>query len=256
MSSIGTGYDLSVTTYSPDGRLYQVEYAYKAVELSGTCIGIQCKDGVVLGVENLIDNKMIEEGTNRRVYIIDKHAGMAVAGFKPDCRQIVNRGRSESKQYKNFFGAIIPGYMLCERISSYVHLYTIYWHLRPFGSQVLLATYDEEKGPCLYMIDPSGTSYGYTACCIGKGKQNGKTELDKLDFTNMTCKQAVNEIARMIYTIHDKRDKEFELELGWVCDESNKEFQKVPKNLKEEAIKYAKDSMKEKKNDDEEDLAD
>jgi 20S proteasome subunit alpha 7 len=81
MSSIGTGYDLSVTTYSPDGRLYQVEYAYKAVDLSGTCIGIQCKDGVVLGVENLIENKMTEEGTNRRIYTVDKHSGM-VSFFK------------------------------------------------------------------------------------------------------------------------------------------------------------------------------
>jgi 20S proteasome subunit alpha 7 len=87
--------------------------------------------------------------------------------------------------------------MLSERIASYVHLYTLYWHLRPFGCQVLLATYDEEKGPTLYMVDPSGSSWGYTACCVGKGKLAAKAELDRLDFSKITCVEAVKEITKM-----------------------------------------------------------
>jgi hypothetical protein len=76
MSSIGTGYDLSVTTFSPDGRVFQIEYATKAVDNSGTVVGIKCKDGVVLGVEKLIPSKMLLEGSNRRIHAVHKHAGM------------------------------------------------------------------------------------------------------------------------------------------------------------------------------------
>eukprot|EP01080_Neovahlkampfia_damariscottae_P000352 gene352-6766_t len=257
MSSIGTGYDLSCTTYSPDGRLYQVEYAGKAVSNSGTAIGICCKDGVVLGVEKIIEYKMLEQESNRRIFNVDKHVGMAVAGYNPDCRQIVNKARSESVQYQQFYGSKIPGQLLCDRISSHVHLYTLYWHLRPFGSSVLLATYDN-KGPGLYMIEPSGTSWGYHACAVGKGKQAAKAELEKLKPEEMTCVEAVKEISKIIYGVYDKsKDKDFHLELSWVCDASKKVHEMVPEDIREQAIKEAKDSLIEEDEDEEDvDLSD
>lgn len=88
MSSIGTGYDQSTTTFSPDGRVFQIEYAAKAVENSGTAVGIRCKDGVVLGVEKQKLSKMLVPGSNRRVYTVDKCTGMAVSGMMADARQV------------------------------------------------------------------------------------------------------------------------------------------------------------------------
>ena len=90
MSSIGTGYDQSTTTFSPDGRVFQVEYASKAVDNSGTAIGIQCRDGVVMGVEKQKLSKMMVEASNRRVFTVDKHSGMAVSGFMADARQALS----------------------------------------------------------------------------------------------------------------------------------------------------------------------
>ena len=87
MSSIGTGYDQSTTTFSPDGRVFQIEYAAKAVENSGTAIGIRCKDGVVLGVEKQKLSKMMLPGSNRRIYTVDKCTGIAVSGMMADARQ-------------------------------------------------------------------------------------------------------------------------------------------------------------------------
>jgi hypothetical protein len=158
MSSIGTGYDLSVTTFSPDGRVFQIEYATKAVDNSGTVVGIKCKDGVVLGVEKLIPSKMLLEGSNRRIHAVHKHAGMAVAGLAADGRQIVARARSEASQYLSFYGEDIPIKELCDRVAHYVHLCTLYWWLRPFGSATILGGYDRD-GPQLYMIEPSGVAY-------------------------------------------------------------------------------------------------
>ena len=89
MSGIGTGYDLSTTTYSPDGKVFQVDYACKAVDNGGLVLGVRCKDGVVLGVEKLLAMKMLVPGANRRIAAVDRHAGMAGTGLAPDARQIV-----------------------------------------------------------------------------------------------------------------------------------------------------------------------
>eukprot|EP00270_Netrium_digitus_P021783 TRINITY_DN9547_c0_g2_i1.p1 TRINITY_DN9547_c0_g2~~TRINITY_DN9547_c0_g2_i1.p1 ORF type:complete len:251 (+),score=53.72 TRINITY_DN9547_c0_g2_i1:167-919(+) len=231
MSSIGTGYDLSATTYSPDGRVFQTEYATKAVDNSGTAVGVCCKDGVVLGVEKLIVSKMLVEGSNRRTFAVDRHAGMAIAGLVADGRQIVNRARSEANNFKSFYGDHIPIHVLSDRISGYVHLFTLYWWTRPCGSSVLLAGYDKE-GPHLYMVEPSGVSYRYFGAAIGKGRQAAKTEIEKLKLSEMTCRETVLAVAKIIYGVHDElKDKAFELELSWVCDESKREFQRVPEDL-------------------------
>ena len=188
MSSIGTGYDQSTTTYSPDGRVFQIEYAAKAVENSGTAVGIRCKDGVVMGVEKPKLSKMLVEGSNRRVFTIDKQSGMCVSGLQADGRQIVNYTREESINYLDFYGSPIPGNILCDRVASLMHFYTLSWcaprhpppsrasshrappprsrpsraplpvdrQVRPFGAQALLCNYGED-GPQLYHVRPAAS---------------------------------------------------------------------------------------------------
>ncbi|GMP91626.1 hypothetical protein CsSME_00042240 [Camellia sinensis var. sinensis] len=216
MSSIGTGYDLSVTTFSPDGRVFQIEYAAKAVDNSGTVIGIKCKDGIVLGVEKLIESKMMLPGSNRRIHAVHRHSGMAVAGLAADGRQIVARAKSEATNYESVYGEPVPTKELAERVASYVHLCTLYWWLRYFGA------------------------------AIGKGKQAAKTEIEKLKLSDMTCREGVIEIAKIIYKVHDEaKDKAFELEMSWVCDESKRQHEKVPGELLEEAKTAAKAALEE-----------
>lgn len=151
MSSIGTGYDQSVTTFSPDGRVFQVEYATKAVDNSSTAVGIRCKDGVVMAVEKPKLSKMIVEGSNRRILTVDKHSGICVSGMIADARQIVNHGRGEAQRYLDFYGSPIPGTVLSDRISGMMHMYTLYWTVRPFGCTVLIGSYSED-GPRLHAV--------------------------------------------------------------------------------------------------------
>ncbi|XP_042060542.1 proteasome subunit alpha type-3-like isoform X1 [Salvia splendens] len=235
MSSIGTGYDLSVTTFSPDGRVFQIEYAAKAVDNSGTVVAIKCKDGIVMGVEKLIASKMLLPGSNRRIHSVHRHSGMAVAGLAADGRQIVTRAKSEATNYERVYGEAIPVKELAERVASYVHLCTLYWWLRPFGCGVIVGGYDRD-GPQLYMIEPSGIS------------DTSVQPLEKEDrlLKQMTCRQGVIEVAKIIYGVHDEaKDKAFELELSWVCDESNCQHEKVPENLLEEAKAAAKAALEE-----------
>ncbi|KAH9549112.1 hypothetical protein CY35_10G002800, partial [Sphagnum magellanicum] len=158
MSTIGTGYDLSVTTFAPDGRVFQIEYATKAVDNSGTVVGVRCKDGVVLGVEKLISSKMLLEGSNRRIHAINRRAGMALAGLAADGRQIVTQARTEAANYLSFYGEDVPIKELSNCVAHYSHLCTLYWWLRPFGSSSIIRGYDMD-GPQLYTIDPSGVAY-------------------------------------------------------------------------------------------------
>jgi 20S proteasome subunit alpha 7 len=254
MSSIGTGYDLSASQFSPDGRVFQVEYAQKAVENSGTAVGIRGKDGVVFGVEKLITSKLYESGDNKRILNVDKHVGAAVAGLNADARHLVERAREEASSYRHSYGDPIPLKHLTERVAGYVHAHTLYSSVRPFGVSMILGSV-EEDGPQMFLIEPSGVSWGYYGCAIGKAKQNAKTEIEKLKMKDLSVKELVKEVAKIIYIVHDEvKDKTFELELSWVGEVSGGKHELVPPEVFIEAERYAKEALEESDDSDDEDL--
>ncbi|KAB0799423.1 hypothetical protein PPYR_07303 [Photinus pyralis] len=244
MSSIGTGYDLSASQFSPDGRVFQVEYACKALDNSGTVIALKGKEGVVLAVEKLVTSKLYEPGANRRIFTIDRHVGMAVCGLIADARQIVDIARREATNYRSQYGIPIPIKYLNDRVSMYMHAYTLYSAVRPYGCSVILGGYDITDGPAMYLIDPSGVSYGYHGCAVGKAKQAAKTEIEKLKLTDMSTPDLLKEAAKIIYLVHDElKDKNFELELSWVSKDTNGFHQRVPDHVFAEAERSAKQAM-------------
>merc|ERR1712183_345049 len=170
MSSIGTGYDLYTSQFSPDGRVFQVEYAHKAVENSGTAIALRGKDGVVFAVEKIVTSKLYEKGANKRIFNVDRHVGMAASGLYPDTRQLAETAANEAANYRADYGTEIPLAYLADRVSMYMHAYTLYSAVRPFGATVMFGSYTDLHGPKLYCIEPSGTSYGYWGCAGGKDR--------------------------------------------------------------------------------------
>lgn len=254
MSSIGTGYDLSASQFSPDGRVFQVEYAQKAVENSGTVIGIRGKNAVVFAVEKLVTSKLYEPHTNKRIFNIDQHIGMAVSGIISDARQIVDTARLEAANYRAQYGLGIPLKYLNDRVSMYMHAYTLYSAVRPYGCAVILSAYENGE-PQMYMIEPSGVSYGYYGCAIGKAKQSAKTEIEKLQLANMDYKEIVKESARIVYLVHDElKDKQFELEMCWVGAHTNGRIERVPQEIKTEAESRARQLVAEDSESDAEDM--
>lgn len=247
MSSTGSGYDLSSGTFSPDGRIFQVEYAKKAVDKSGTAIGIRCSDGVIMGVEKLLLSKMLVAGTNRRVYNIDSHIGMSLAGLSADGRQLANRAREEAHQYKSNYGVSIPPKILTQRMGQYVHYFTLYGSIRPFGASTIFIGYDQDlEEPYLGLVEPSGVSFAYRGCAIGKGQQSASTEIEKYRMFDMTCREGIKYLAKIMHILHDEvKDKPFELEMSWVCKESNWKHEFVPNTLRDEAQTWAKNAIEE-----------
>ncbi|KAF4778057.1 proteasome A-type and B-type [Colletotrichum scovillei] len=283
MTSIGTGYDLSNSIFSPDGRNFQVEYAVKAVENGGTSIGIRCKGGVVLAVEKIIASKLWKPNANKRIATIDRHLGVVYSGMIPDGRHFVDRAREEARGWRDTFKTPISTADLAARMGGYLQAYTLYSSVRPFGITAIVGGFDpstetpvdgevgsgpkvgaggkdttkKHGGPFLYMIEPSGLYWGYYGAATGKGRQAAKAELEKLDLAEggLTLEDAVKEAARIIYVAHDdNKDKEFELEMSWISDidgPTKGRHEEVPKELREEAERFAKKSLEGDDDDDE-----
>ncbi|KAI9839638.1 MAG: putative proteasome subunit alpha type-7 [Sarea resinae] len=283
MTSIGTGYDLSNSVFSPDGRNFQVEYAVKAVENGGTAVGIRCKDGVVLAVEKIISSKLLKPGANKRIATVDRNIGVVCSGLVPDGRHFVSRARDEAASWRKFYKAPIQTSALANRLGAYVQAYTLYSSVRPFGVTAIVGGWDSEAelgvdgqvgsgpkvgaggrqegakngGPFLYMIEPSGLYWGYYGAASGKGRQSAKAELEKLDLAGegITLAEGVKQAARIIYAAHeDSKDKEFELELTWISSlngPTKGRHEEVPKELREEAEKFAKKALDQDDDDEE-----
>jgi len=284
MTSIGTGYDLQNSVFSPDGRNFQVEYAVKAVENGGTSVGIRCKDGVVLAVEKLVTSKLLKPGANKRIATIDRHIGAVSSGLVPDGRHFVSRARDEAASWRQVYKTPVTTEVLASRMGGYLQAYTLYSSVRPFGITAIVAGWDSELelpvdgqvgsgpsigaggkvegkkhgGPALYMIEPSGLYWGYYGAATGKGRQSAKAELEKLDLSagTLSLKDGVMEAARIIYAAHDEnKDKEFELEMTWISDlegPTKGRHEHVPQELLEEAEKAAKKALEGDDEDEEE----
>ena len=272
MASSGSGYDLSSSTFSPDGRIFQIEYAAKAVENAGTALGLKCRDGVVLAVEKPLQSKMlVARTTGRRIHTVDEHAGVAITGFVSDGRQIVNRAREEASSYDETYGTKIPPETLASRLSAYVHYFTLHGALRPFGASTLVAAYDPAtKKHSLHMVEPSGVGYEYFGAAAGRGRQPARTEMEKLAINPktaggssggeggednlITVAEGVKQLAKIIYTLHDEsKDKPFELEMSWLCEGTGWKHAGVPRDVIAEATEWAKKEIAEAEEESEDD---
>jgi 20S proteasome subunit alpha 7 len=288
MTSIGTGYDLTNSVFSPDGRNFQAEYAVKAVENGGTSIGIRCKDGIVLAVEKVITSKLLKPGANKRIATIDRHIGAVSSGLVPDGRHFVSRARDEASKWREVFKTPITTADIASRMGGYLQAYTLYSSVRPFGITTIVGGWDSELelsidgqvgsgpsigaggkvegkkygGPGLYMIEPSGLYWGYYGAATGKGRQAAKAELEKLDLAAGTLglEDGVKEAARIIYVAHDdNKDKEFELEMTWISNldgPTKGRHEEVPKEILEEAKRLAKEALLLEGDDDDEETKD
>ncbi|XP_001945150.1 proteasome subunit alpha type-3-like [Acyrthosiphon pisum] len=244
MSSIGTGYDLSAPQILPDGRVFQVKYAFKAIKNSGTAIVLCGSDGVVFAVVRLVKSKLYEDCTGKRLFSVEDHIGMAVGGSTADASAILNVAREEARSYRQNYSMPISLEYLNERVSEYLRIHTLYSYIRPFGCTVIIGSYDPQDGPQMYMIDPAGVSFGYFGCAIGEAKQTAQTEIEKLNLNTMTCKELIKEAVKIIYMVHDElKDKQFELELSWVGSHTNGKHEEVSKEVFDDALKYAKASL-------------
>jgi len=253
----GSGYDSDIVL-SPDGRIFQVEYAMKAVEHSTTVIGMLCEDGVVLAAERQVTSKLYESDSMsaRRIYNIDTHIGCAVAGLITDARSLIDIARNEATSYREQWQKPIPVEILVKRMCRYMFQYTLNGMYRPFGCAIIVGGTNPDSGKHeLWMADPSGVCWRYRGVAIGKTRQAAKTEMEKVSLGEISCEQAVKECAKVIHAVRDENQshKTFVLDISTVGTKTAGRHKFVTEDDKKAAESWAENELNSDSEDEDDD---
>mmetsp|Transcript_10995 Transcript_10995/g.16190 ORF Transcript_10995/g.16190 Transcript_10995/m.16190 type:complete len:234 (+) Transcript_10995:167-868(+) len=214
-------YSFSLTTFSPSGKLVQIEYALKAVQAGSTSLAIKTPKGVVLATEKKLPSQLIDSSSLRKISTVTDHVGLVYSGMGPDARVIVNKARKEAEAYYRVYKERIPVVRLVARIATIMQEFTQSGGVRPFGVSLLVGGYDDE-GSHLYQVDPSGSYWAWKACAIGKNMENGNTFLEKRYSDNMAFEDAVHTAILTLKEGFDGKITSKNIEIGVV--DNNKQF--------------------------------
>ena len=171
------GYDMTPTMYSPDGRIYQVEYAMETVKRGTLALGIKTKEGVIMAVEEK-PRTLQTSNITQKIFQIDFHIGVAAAGYIPDARVQVDNARFFSQGNKMTYDEAVQVETVAKHLADQSHQFTQYSGVRPNGVALIIAGVDI-KGESIYLTDPSGTFIQYAAIAIGSGSDEVNSFLEK-----------------------------------------------------------------------------
>jgi proteasome alpha subunit len=178
MQPANMAYDRAITVFSPDGRLFQVEYAREAVKRGTTTVGLKYKTGAVLLVDKRVTSRLIEPNSIEKIFEIDSHIGCATSGLVADARALIDRARIDAQINEITYNEKIQVKTLVKRICDFKQTYTQYGGVRPFGTALLIAGVDD-TGPRLFSTDPSGALMEYKASSEGAGRSGAMEYFEK-----------------------------------------------------------------------------
>ena len=199
-------YDRSATMFSPDGRLYQVEYAAKIIERGTIGLGIVYKNGILFGADKMISSKLIVPESIEKLFKIDDHIAAVSSGLVGDARRIVQAARQKSQENLMYYDEPIHVETLCKEISSLNQLFTQYGGMRPFGVSFIIGGVDE-TGFRLFETEPSGALAEYTAIAIGAGRKEAMDVFEKDYSQGLSLEEALKLMVRGVERSLPKNQK-------------------------------------------------
>lgn len=232
-------YDHGVNTFSPEGRLFQVEYAIEAVKLGTTAVGVQTADGVVLAVEKRLSSPLLEASSIEKIMEIDSHIGAAMSGLTADARMLVDHARVEGQNHRFNFAEPIPVESCAQAICGAALRFGEGHESgskknkeprmsRPYGVAMLVAGVDE-RGAQLFYTDPSGTSVKFFAKAIGAGAENAQVTLKERYNRSMTFEEAEKLALDVLKQVMEEKITSVNVEMAAVRTSTQK-FETYPKD--------------------------
>ena len=185
------GYDRSITMFSPDGRLLQVEYAKKTVKQGSTALGITCKDGVVLVADKRVSSKLMVADAIEKTFLIDDHIVTTASGIISDARVLVDRSQLKAQQHFVTYNGKIDVLSIVKDMCDLKQICTQSAGLRPFGVSMLVAGVEEDGSIKLFMTEPYGLYFQYRAAATGEQDTEVEEILQKKWKASITVDDAV-----------------------------------------------------------------
>lgn len=223
----GRTYDRALTVFSPEGRLFQVEYALEAVRRGTLAVAIKSRDTVCLAAQIKIPSTLMNPDSIDKIFQVDEHIGVAISGLHADSRALINYARVQAQSFRLTYDEPVRLNMLVKAIADIKQQYTQYGGIRPFGCALFFIAIDG-AGTQIYTTSPSGIYRSFKAYALGSGESTAReylTENYKEDLTfDDLIKLALN---TMKESINDEPAKET-TRLAYIKSE-DKKFHECPK---------------------------
>ena len=214
-------YDRAITVFSPDGRLFQVEYAREAVRTGSTSIGVVCKDGIAFVAHKRILSSLIVGDSHEKIFQLDSHLAAASSGLVADARKLVDFARLESQKHRLTYSEEIPVEMISKKVGDHIQFYTQYAGVRPYGVSLLIGGADS-NGLRLFETDPSGALFEYKATAIGAGKKAVEEFFEKEYKPGMTVDDGVLLAIRALKKATEQKLKTVNVDIAIITKKSRK----------------------------------
>ncbi|PWN38681.1 N-terminal nucleophile aminohydrolase [Ceraceosorus guamensis] len=223
--SAGAGegaYSFSLTTFSPSGKLVQIEHALAAVSAGATSLGIKASGAIVIASEKRPPSLLVDDGALEKIALICPNIGMVYSGMGPDFRVLVSKARKSAQAYWKIYGEYPPTRVLVQELASVMQEATQSGGVRPFGVSLLVAGFDGARGPSLYQVDPSGSYFLWKASAIGKNQTNAKTFLEKRYNSEISLEDAIHTALLTLKEGYEGQMTEKTIEIGIVGESTAK----------------------------------
>eukprot|EP00796_Vickermania_ingenoplastis_P010108 gene10108-7075_t len=207
-----------LTTFSPSGKLVQIEYATKAAEKGSAALGVKALDGVVIAAKKKTTSPLVDPSTIQKVFQLDDHVGCTYSGMGPDSRVLIDAARKSCQKYRLTYHEPIPVSQLVRKVSAVYQEFTQSGGVRPFGCSLLVSGVDSD-GYHLYQLDPSGTFWAWKATAIGQGYSDSKAFLEKRYTDDVELEDAVHTALLTLKENFDGKMTSENIQVGVVSNE-------------------------------------